>query len=405
MPALTRTQLNRATLARQMLLERRPVGAVEAVQRLAGMQAQEPRHPFVGLWTRVEGFACDELLDALRSRAIVRATLMRSTLHLMSAGDYAATRMALQPSRSVALRVLGARSDGLDLDAVLPAARELLSGGRALAFDDIRAHLVEQFPGVDDRALGYAVRTLLPLVMVPAEDDARWGFPRVASFTLADEWLDAPLVDDETGARALVSCYLGAFGPAGAKDLQRWSAVSGCKAVLAGMRDELEVFDDDRGRELFDLPDAPRPDPDMPAPVRYLPEFDNLVLAHDDRTRLIADEHRLLVTTKNLRVKATFLVDGMVAGTWTIELRRKLATLALAPFGKLTKRVVPGARARGRHARALRRAGCEGLGRRGRRAGLSGPPLRADLSEIEVLGDQPPQEGHNHERIWHQPGK
>lgn len=337
MPArtLTRAQLNRATLARQLLLAREPVSAVDAIERLAGMQAQEPKHPFIGLWTRVDGFAREELLDELRSRAVVRATLMRSTLHLMSAADYAATRMALQPSMSVALRVLGARSEGLDLDAVLPAAAELLQG-TPMTFDAIRAELQARFPDVNDRALGYAVRTLVPLVMVPGEDE-RWGFARASEFALAEEWLDEPLASSDA-AEALATRYLGAFGPASAKDLERWSAAGGAKQVLDGMRDRLEVFADERGRELFDLPGAPRPDGDVPAPARLLPEFDNLVLAHDDRSRVIADEHRPLVTTKNLRVKATFLVDGAVAGTWTVAVKRKVATLTFAPFGTVPKR-------------------------------------------------------------------
>jgi hypothetical protein len=327
-------QLNRATLARQMLLERAPVSAVAAIERLAGMQAQEPKHPFVGLWTRVEGFEREELLGALRRREVVRATLMRSTLHLMSAADYAALRLALQPSMAVALRGLGARSQGLDLEAVLPAARELLRGG-ALAFDDIRARLQESFPAVDDRALGYAVRTLLPIVMVPSETD-RWGFARIAEFARADEWLDEPLAD--AGVEALVTRYLGAFGPAAVRDVQAWSGVGAMRAVLDRMRDRLELFADERGRELFDLPGAPRPDADVPAPPRFLPEFDNLVLAHDDRTRVVADEHRPRVTTKNLRVRATFLVDGIVRGTWSIAVRRKVATLALDPFEGLSTR-------------------------------------------------------------------
>jgi hypothetical protein len=333
---LTRRQLNRATLARQLLLSREPVSAVDAIERLAGMQAQEPKHPFIGLWTRVADFDREDLLEALRERQVVRATLMRSTLHLMSAADYAAVRMALQPPRSVALRVPGARSEGLDLDKVLPAAREILRGA-PLAFDEIRTRLQARFPDVNDRALGYAVRTLVPLVMAPSEGE-RWGFARVSPFALADEWLDEPLAED--AVEALVTRYLRAFGPAGAKDVQTWSGLGGMKSVLDGMRDRLEVFADERGRELFDLPDAPRPDAEVRAPPRFLPEFDNLVLAYDDRTRVIADEHRPLVTTKNLRVKATFLVDGVVAGTWTIAVKRKVATLTLAPFGTLPKRAV-----------------------------------------------------------------
>ena len=334
-PQLTHAQLNRATLARQMLLQREAVGPVAAIERLAGMQAQEPRHPFTGLWTRVENFEREMLLRCVRERRVVRATLMRSTLHVVSAADYAALRMAMQPPMSVALRVLGSRSQGLDLDAVLPAARGLLQGN-PLTFDEIRAGLQEQFPDVNDRALGYAVRTLVPLVMVPATGE-HWGFARVSSFALAGEWLQQPLAED--GAQALVARYLGAFGPASVKDMQTWSGIGGLKGAFGAMRDRLEVFTEEGSRrELFDLPDAPRPDADVPAPARYLPEFDNLVLAHDDRSRVIAAEHRPLVTTKNLRVKATFLLDGVVAGTWSIAVRRRVATLTLAPFGTLPKR-------------------------------------------------------------------
>jgi hypothetical protein len=247
--------------------------------------------------------------------------------------------MALQPPMSVALRVLGARADGLDPEAVIPAAQQLLARS-PLTFDAIRAGLQEQFPAVNDRALGYAVRTLLPLVMVPGED-ARWGFGRAVPFTLAADWLGAPLAGGDAAAQALARRYLGAFGPASAKDLQSWSGAGAMKPVLDGMRDELEVFTDEGGRrELFDLPDATRPGADVVAPARLLPEFDNLVLGWEDRSRVIADEHRPLVTTKNLRVKATFLVDGMVAGIWTIAVKRGLATLTLAPFGKLPRRAL-----------------------------------------------------------------
>ena len=330
-PVLSDAELNRATLARQMLLERpRGVGVVEAVERLAGMQAQEPKHPYIGLWTRIEDFDEAALRGALHDRSVVRATLMRSTLHLLSAADYAGLRMALQPPPSVALRVLGARSEGLDPERVVSAAERLLERS-PLTFDEIRARLQEQFPDVDDRALGYAVRTLLPLVMVPVED-ARWGFGRATRFALAEPWIGAPLAQ-EGAPQALVRRYLGAFGPASARDVQAWSGLGGAKALLDGMRDELEVFTDAGGRrELFDLPGAPRPGAGAPAPPRLLPEFDNLMLAWEDRARVIAHEHRPLVTTKNLRVKATFLLDGMVAGTWTIAVKRREATLTLVPF-------------------------------------------------------------------------
>lgn len=329
---LTCRQLNRATLARQMLLAREEISAVEAVERLGGVQAQEAKPPFIGLWTRVAGFQREELHRALQERAVVRATLMRATLHLMSAGDFVAFRPALQPVMAQALRVLGARGEGLDLDQVLPVARGLL-GERPLTFEELRPLLVEAFPQVNDRALGYAVRTHLPLVMVPTQD--RWGFPAAAQFTLAESWLDAPLSDDPGATEALVLRYLAAFGPVTATDVQTWSGLQGMKRVLDGLRPNLSVFKDERGRELFDLPDAPRPHADTPAPPRFLPEFDNLVLSHADRTRVLAEEHRGLVVTKNFRVRATFLWDGFVAGTWQVERKRQAATLRMTPFGSL----------------------------------------------------------------------
>src|SRR5215207_4866669 len=169
---LTRRALNRATLARQMLLQRERSSAVEAVERLCGMQAQEPRPPFLGLWSRVQVFRREDLHRALHDRTIVRGTLMRGTLHLMSATDYVAHRMTLQPMLTRSLALLGQRADGLAAEEVLPAARALLAE-RPRTFGELRAALVEAFPGINDRALGFTVRMRLPLMMIPTED--RWG--------------------------------------------------------------------------------------------------------------------------------------------------------------------------------------------------------------------------------------
>jgi Winged helix DNA-binding domain len=331
---LTRRQLNRATLARQLLLARARVSAVQAVERLCGMQAQEAKPPFVGLWTRVEGFRREDLHAALHEREVVRAMLMRATLHLASARDYRALRMVLQPAMTQAMRVLRERAAGLELEKLLPAARRLL-GQEPRTFTELRALLQKEFPHVDERALGYAVRTQLPLVMVPTGD--RWAFPSVADFTPAETWLDAPIPDDRAPA-ALALRYLTAFGPATAADLQTWSGLTGTGRVMAALRPRLRVFRDERGRELFDAPEAPRPHEDEAAPARFLPEFDNLVLAHADRTRVLADEHRGLVVTRNLRVRPTFLVDGFVRGTWEVRRTRGAATLRLAPFQALPRR-------------------------------------------------------------------
>ncbi len=341
---LTGRQLNRATLARQLLLERESIGPVEAIGRLCGLQAQEPAPPFIGLWTRLAGFEREHLLAALHDREVVRATLMRATLHLLGAEDYAAFRPALQPVMERAVRVLGDRAEGLEPERVLPAARALLLE-RPRGFNELRRLLHEQFPDVSDRALGYFVRTHVPLVMVPA--DGRWGFPSVADFTLADTWLERPLPADAT-PEGLVLRYLAAFGPASVADAQAWSGLQGLAPVFESLRSQLVVFKGENGRrELFDLPEAPRPDPDVPAPARFLPEFDNLVLAHADRTRLVADEHRGALVTKNLRVRAAFLWEGMVAGTWEIERKRAEAALVMTPFRPLPARAAKALSAEG----------------------------------------------------------
>jgi hypothetical protein len=323
-------ELNRATLARQGLLERAPAGTAPTamVEQLLGLQAQEPKPPFIGLWTRIDDFGADDLRAALRSGDVVRATLMRATLHLWSASDYAALRSALQPALDDAMGgILKARGEGVVVDDTLAAARKLLARGRKLTFNQIRDALREQFPDVDHRALGYVARTGLPLVMV-ATDDA-WGYPRDAQFQLATK------VDKKPATEELVRRYLAAFGPATPADMQVWSGLKGLKAVFAGM-DGLERLDGN----LYDLPDAPRPDPDVPAPVRFLPAFDNLVLSHKDRARVIDDEHRpKLLATGNLRVQPSFLVDGFVAGMWKIDARKKSSTLTIEPFVKLTKKV------------------------------------------------------------------
>jgi hypothetical protein len=330
---LTLRQLNRATLARQGLLAREPLEAAAAVDRFGGLQAQDPKPPFAGLWSRVEGFRREDLHAALHAREVVRGTAMRGTLHLVGATDYLGFRAALQSVLTAGMRALGDRAAGLDLAVVLPAARELLEE-RPRTFNELRADLVRRFPAVNERALGFAVRMQLPLVMVPTEHP--WGFPSVADFALAELWLGAPLPPDP-GPEALIRRCLAAFGPCTVADVQAWSGLGGLRGAFDALRDELLVLADERGRELFDLPGAPRPEADVPAPARLLPEFDSLVLAHADRARVLADEHKGRVVTRNLRVKATFLWDGMVAGTWALAKARGTATLRLEPFGKLPR--------------------------------------------------------------------
>jgi hypothetical protein len=337
-PTLTTRQLNRALLARQMLLTREPTTAVVAVERLAGLQAQVARPPFVGLWTRLEGFRREDLLAPLRQREIVRVTAMRATLHLMTAADYVGLRGALQPALARGMQaILRERAQSFDLDAIEAEARAFF-GGAPATFDALRNHFKEKYPDGDERAMAYAIRTHLPLVQVPT--DATWGFPAAADFAMADSWLGTQVSKEPAPAHELVRRYLAAFGPATPGDAQAWSALQGLRAVFEELRPTLVTFRDERKRELFDLPEAPRPAEDTPAPVRFLPEFDNLVLAYDDRTRVIADEHRPRVVTKNLQVRATFLIDGFVAGTWKTERKKKSAVLLIEPFAKVDKKTM-----------------------------------------------------------------
>ena len=334
--ALTLRDLNRATLARQQLLARADAPVPAMVAQLAGLQAQLARPPFVGLWTRLHGFTRDALRAPVEARTLVRVTAMRGTLHVLAADDYRALRSTLQPMFTAAMQsVLGARTGGFDLAAVLDAARTVLTAEGPLTFEALRERLAARMPDADIRAMGYAVRLHLPLVQVPTAG-APWGWDAKAPFALADAWMGAPCAPDPA-REALVRRYLAAFGPATPADAGAWSGLKGLRATFTAMRDELVTLRDERGRELFDLPDAPRPGSDIDAPVRFLPDFDNLVLAHDDRTRVVADAHRARIVSKNLQVAATLLVDGMVAATWTIEKARGTATLIVRPFARLAK--------------------------------------------------------------------
>jgi hypothetical protein len=333
---LDRRALGRATLARQLLLERAAVPVVEAVERVMGLQAQLARPPFVGLWSRVAGFRRADLIAEVLSHRVVRATMMRCTIHLVSGRDYLALRGTLQPMLTASMTaVLKQRAAALDMPRVLDAARALLAEGPQ-TFEVIRAHLLARLGG-DDRALGYAVRTTLPLVMAPTAED-RWGFHGSARFALAEDRLGRPH-DQAASPHALVLRYLAAFGPATIADAQRWSGLRGLGPVMTELRPQLITLRDERGRELFDLPDAPRPGADAPAPVRFLPDYDSLVLAHDDRLRLIDDAHRpLLSPTKNLVIQPTFLIDGRVAGVWKADTRRKVAMIVARPFVALASK-------------------------------------------------------------------
>jgi hypothetical protein len=334
-PTLTLREQNRATLARQMLLAREKTKALAAIERLVGLQAQWPRPPFLALWSRIEGFQREELTGLLQRREVVRATLMRCTLHLMSATDYVSLRPAIEPVLDRAMRsVLRERADGFDLEELIKEARAHF-GQEPRSFTELRAHLLSLHPNGDERAMGYAIRTQLPLVQVPTE--ATWGYPATADFALAEEWLGKKLGGSDATPHALVLRYLAALGPATVSDAQAWTGLQGLREAFDALRPKLSVFKGERGKELFDLPDAPRPPEDVAAPARFLPEFDNLIVSRTD-ARFLAAHHRSSVFLSALRVLPTFLVDGFVAGTWKLDRAKSSAALVIEPFAALSRK-------------------------------------------------------------------
>ncbi|WP_051866158.1 winged helix DNA-binding domain-containing protein [Streptomyces griseus] len=321
-------------LARQLLLDRADVPVLGAVARLGGLQAQEPQEPFVGLWSRLRGFDPSVLSGLLTGRRVVRTHLMRRTVHLVTADDALAWRARHDPM--LRQRVLGTyrrELAGVDLDELAAAALAVMADAEPRTMAELVRPLSERWPTPGPKALGEVViAALLPMAQLPPR--GLWRTRAGVRNVLLSSWLgrevDSPSPDgsDPVG-QALVRRYLAAFGPAASADLRAWCGLAGLPAAVAALREELVAFRDERGRELLDLPDAPRPDPGIPAPVRFLPAFDNAILGYHDRGRIIDDAHRGLSVT-GARV---VLVDGRVAATWDV----KDDTVTVAPLRALSR--------------------------------------------------------------------
>ena len=329
MTALTRRALNRALLARQHLLARADLSVFAAVEHLFGLQTQAPAPPYYALWTRLAAFDPEELSRLLVERQVVRATAMRGTIHLLTAADFGLIRPQLQPMLD-RLLVANHRSAVASLDAasVAAAGAELLDAG-AMTAKDLGAALAHRWPDHPPGTLAMTVSCLEPLVQVPPR--GLWGRSGPPSFTTARAWLGAPLPASPDPAE-LVLRYLAAYGPASARDVQAWAGITRLAPVLTALRPRLVEFRSEGGGTLFDLPDAPRPAEDTPAPPRLLADFDTILLGHADRTRIISDEHRRRVFTINGIIRSTFTVDGFVHGMWRLDRAGSRAAVEFTPF-------------------------------------------------------------------------
>jgi hypothetical protein len=329
-PILTRRQLNRSLLARQMLLERADLPAIEVIERLVGMQAQVPTDPYTALWSRIEGFDRQELSRLIAERRAVRAVaLMRTTIHLVSARDALSIRPLMQPALERVWRysTFSKSIGGADVADVIAAGLELLAE-RPYVATELGKRLQERWPDADANSLGYAIRFLVPVLQPPPR--GLWGKGGLAFIETIERWLGQPM-DPSPSVDEFVLRYLAAFGPATARDVQVWSWWTGIREVLDRLRSRLVTYRDEHGRELFDVPDAPFPDADTSAPVRFLPEYDNIVLSHHDRTRVI--DRKL---SEPIWMRGSILVDGFIRGTWRIDTKQNESTLRIGLFDSLT---------------------------------------------------------------------
>ena len=344
---LSQRALNRALLSRQLLLDRpslsdeadrRRATVIGTVEHLVGLQAQAPFPPYYGLWSRLGGFRPDDLAALLTDRSVVRIAVMRGTIHLVSARDCLPLRRLVQPVLERGLRgSFGKQLAGVDAVAVAAAGRELVES-EPMTFSQLGDALAERWPDHPPAALAQAVRAHVPLVQVPPR--AVWGRAGQSLHTSAEHWLGqaAPAHPETDTLAGLVTRYLGAFGPATTRDVAAWSGLTGLRAVMDQLRPSLVTFRDEQGAELFDLPSAPRPGEDVPAPVRLAAEFDNLLLAHADRSRVVHPGHLKRFYTINGIFPGAVLIDGFVAGMWRLARTRNTATLTVELFGSTRER-------------------------------------------------------------------
>jgi hypothetical protein len=307
------------------------VPALDAVERLVALQSQVPRDPYVALWSRVEAFRAETLSGALEERRAVRMTLLRGTLHLVTARDAIGLRALVQPA--IERVILGSSPlravfRSVDMDEVHAALRSWLEE-RPRTRSELVKEIAARWPDADADPLGYAMYALPTVQVTPR---GLWRRSGGSAFTTIEAWLGAS-PDPATDVEALVRRYLAAFGPATPADFQYWSGMPGPAEVLERLRPRLRIVRDEDGRELFDVPRAPLPDPDLPAPVRFLPEYDNVVIGHKDRTRIVPDG----IPRWSEVGWGSVLAGGTVAARWRLFEAKAGSTLRIEPFRRLTR--------------------------------------------------------------------
>jgi hypothetical protein len=313
---LTSRALNRATLDRQLLLRRHPMPLPQAIEHLGGLQAQAPLAPYTALYSRLGNFKIEVLSSLISERAVVRAHLMRNTVHLVTAPDYLDFRpLFTELARRGVRTSFGKRLAGADPEQVAEHARALLAE-RPLTRAELGRLLGPDWPAAEAAALAYIGSSSLATVQVPPR--GLWGQRGQARFALAENWLGRPVPDkpDPVAAERLVLRGIGAFGPMTVADLQQWSGLTRLREITERLAGRLRAFRGEDGAELLDLPDAPRPDAATPAPPRFLPEYDNVLLSHADRDRVIPHGRPVPLPPGNGSAQGTVLIDGLWNGTW-----------------------------------------------------------------------------------------
>jgi hypothetical protein len=322
--------------------------AAEVVEHLVGMQAQEPRDPYVALWTRIDGFRPEELEGLIEGRDAVRMTLMRGTIHLFTARDALALRppLGVVPDRLFRSgSPFGRRLGGADVGEIVAAGRALIEEEpRTRA--ELRKLFAERWPDRDAEAMAHAVAYLLPLVQIPPR--GLWSRSGRATLANLESWVGRQLGDDP-GPDPVVLRYLAAFGPASVKDVAAWSGLTGVRAIVERLRDGLRTFRDESRVELFDVPDGPLPDPDTPAPVRFLPEYDNVFLGHADRSRIGDPADRRRLGFGDGRFFSLVLIGGFLRAAWRVD----DGDVVVKPARKLSKRDAASVEAEGRRLAAF----------------------------------------------------